>query len=178
MFLKLCFNFEDLESFLKARNANLLITKYFLGYKWERELIFRCKLTMHTSYDRKDNHEPAPVTALCTSKDHKTIYAGDSRGRVFAWHSSDKPGQARADHWVRDENVDSCKACQIKFTFSERKHHCRDCGLIFCNNCTRYEIEIPRLNIRKQVRVCQSCYNQISRFDITSPVNDRMGMLV
>ena len=36
------------------------------------------------------------------------------------------------EHWLRDEAVDRCMNCNVDFTFTERKHHCRDCGKIFC----------------------------------------------
>lgn len=32
---------------------------------------------MHTAYDRKDNTEPASITALAVSKDHRTLYVGE-----------------------------------------------------------------------------------------------------
>jgi hypothetical protein len=38
------------------------------GYVWQRRIIFRGKLTMHTAYDRKDNTEPASITAIGVSK--------------------------------------------------------------------------------------------------------------
>lgn len=41
---------------------------FVLGFKWQRQLVFRSKLTMHTAYDRKDNAEPASITALSVSK--------------------------------------------------------------------------------------------------------------
>lgn len=41
---------------------------FTLGFKWQRQLVFRSKLTMHTAYDRKDNAEPASITALAVSK--------------------------------------------------------------------------------------------------------------
>ncbi len=131
------------------------------GYVWRKELIFRNKLTMHTSYDRTDNSEPASVTAISISKDNRIIYVGDSRGRVYSWVCSENPGKSRADHWIKDDLVEKCKVCNVKFSFSERKHHCRNCGGIFCNNCSKFEIDIPRLHIYKPVRVCQSCLNQI-----------------
>lgn len=59
----------------------------------EKNLIFRAKLTMHTAYERMDNSDPAGVTALATSKDHKAVYVGDEKGRVFAWTVSSKPGK-------------------------------------------------------------------------------------
>lgn len=65
MFLKI--NLKNLfESFLGVS----------LGFRWQRQLVFRSKLTMHTAYDRKDNAEPASITALAVAKDHRTLYVG------------------------------------------------------------------------------------------------------
>ncbi|XP_044260057.1 WD repeat and FYVE domain-containing protein 3 isoform X2 [Tribolium madens] len=127
------------------------------GFKWQRQLVFRSKLTMHTAYDRKDNAEPASITALAVSKDHRSVYVGDTRGRVFSWSVCDVPGRA-ADHWLKDEGADFCASCNIRFTIYERKHHCRNCGQVFCSKCSRFESEISRLRILKPVRVCQTCY--------------------
>ncbi|GAB6019627.1 hypothetical protein CHUAL_001189 [Chamberlinius hualienensis] len=131
------------------------------GFKWQCQLVFRSKLTMHTAYDRKDNSDPAAVTALAISKDHKTVYVGDAKGRLFSWSVPDHPGRAVADHWVKDEGVDSCTACNVKFSFSERRHHCRNCGQLFCSRCSRFESEIKRLHITRPVRVCSACYTRL-----------------
>lgn len=50
---------------------------FSLGFKWQQQLVFRSKLTMHTAYDRKDNSEPASITSLAVSKDHRTLYVGE-----------------------------------------------------------------------------------------------------
>ncbi|XP_063865461.1 WD repeat and FYVE domain-containing protein 3-like isoform X1 [Scylla paramamosain] len=134
------------------------------GMKWECQLVFRSKLTMHTAYDRRDNTEPASVTALAISKDHRTVLVGDARGRVFSWSVPDQPGRAVADHWVRDDGSDACANCQVKFSIYERRHHCRNCGHLFCSKCSRFESEISRLRILKPVRVCQKCYTTL-RYD-------------
>ena len=63
------------------------------GYTWSRQLVFRAKLTMHTAFERPDNVDPAAVTALAVSKDHRTIYVGDEKGRVFSWSVSSRPGK-------------------------------------------------------------------------------------
>lgn len=128
------------------------------GYRWERQLVFRSKLTMHTAFDRKDNTHPAEVTALGVSKDHSRILVGDSRGRVFSWSVSDQPGRSAADHWVKDEGGDSCSGCSVRFSLTERRHHCRNCGQLFCQKCSRFQSEIKRLKISSPVRVCQNCY--------------------
>lgn len=36
------------------------------------------------------------------------------------------------DYWVKDEFVDFCLSCGIKFKFIERCYYCRDCGKVFC----------------------------------------------
>ena len=75
------------------------------GYKWNRQLTLRGKLTMHTAFDRKDNKNPAAITAISISKDHKIVYVGDEQGRIFSWSVPDNPGRTIADHWVKDEGA-------------------------------------------------------------------------
>ncbi|KAG7490175.1 hypothetical protein JOB18_029475 [Solea senegalensis] len=128
------------------------------GHRWERQLVFRSKLTMHTAFDRKDNAQPAEITALSISKDHSKILVGDGRGRVFSWSVSEQPGRSAADHWIKDEVVDSCSGCSVRFCLTERRHHCRNCGQLFCHRCSRFQSEIRRLKISSPVRVCQNCY--------------------
>uniref|UniRef100_A0A672QYT0 WD repeat and FYVE domain containing 3 n=1 Tax=Sinocyclocheilus grahami TaxID=75366 RepID=A0A672QYT0_SINGR len=141
-------------STMEARSYNKLKP----GYRWERQLVFRSKLTMHTAFDRKDNAHPAEITSLAISKDHSKILVGDSSGRVFSWSVSDQPGRSTADHWVKDEQVDSCSGCTVRFSLTERRHHCRNCGQVFCQKCSRFQSEIKRLKISSPVRVCQNCY--------------------
>uniref|UniRef100_T1KMA3 WD repeat and FYVE domain-containing protein 3 n=1 Tax=Tetranychus urticae TaxID=32264 RepID=T1KMA3_TETUR len=131
------------------------------GYKWQRKLVFRSKLTMHTAFERKDNAEPAAITALAISKDNKTIFVGDARGRIFSWSVSE--GRGLGDHWVKDEIVEYCAQCNVKFTFSGRKHHCRNCGLVFCSKCSKYEAEVKRLKTKKPVRVCYNCFISLQK---------------
>ena len=50
-------------------NADLNV----LGFKWQRQLMFRSKLTMHTAFERDDNKEPAAITAIAVSK-YDTIH--------------------------------------------------------------------------------------------------------
>lgn len=41
--------------------------------------------------------------------------------------------------WQPDEDCERCSAagCQApEFTFSRRRHHCRGCGLVFCDRCS------------------------------------------
>ncbi|XP_052816149.1 WD repeat and FYVE domain-containing protein 3-like isoform X4 [Mya arenaria] len=147
---------EDILRKYKKRTKNTLRE----GFIWQRQLVFRSKLTMHTAFERKDNKDPAAVTAIAISRDHKTVYVGDAKGRIFSWTVTDQPGRV-VDHWVRDDVAETCMQCGIRFSLTERRHHCRNCGQVFCSKCSRYETEIRRLRIRKPVRVCLPCYNMI-----------------
>ncbi|MEQ2210252.1 WD repeat and FYVE domain-containing protein 3, partial [Xenoophorus captivus] len=76
--------------------------------------------------------QPLHPPAAEPRTDHSKILVGDGRGRVFSWSVSDQPGRSAADHWVKDEVVDSCSGCTVRFSLTERRHHCRNCGQLFC----------------------------------------------
>lgn len=42
------------------------------------------------------------------------------------------PAPPTREHWLPDSKRSSCHYCHKIFTFLERKHHCRHCGDIFC----------------------------------------------
>ena len=112
-------------------------------------MVFRAKLTFHTAFERSDNTEPGAVTSLATSRDHRTLFVGDDRGRVFSWSVGNKPGQGFVDHWVKDDTRDSCEDCRVRFTIYERRHHCRNCGNLYCSACSRYQV-CPDIYFSKQ----------------------------
>ncbi|WKY17095.1 hypothetical protein Q1695_001594 [Nippostrongylus brasiliensis] len=60
--------------------------------------------------------------------------------------------------WVPDEDCDQCTACSAVFTVVRRRHHCRNCGRIFCQRCSRNAICIPELGYERRVRVCNLCF--------------------
>lgn len=46
--------------------------------------------------------------------------------------------------WIDDNLVSKCQCCNMAFGIVYRKHHCRCCGNIFCDNCCNNYIEIPK----------------------------------
>uniref|UniRef100_A0A6J0SPS3 RUN and FYVE domain-containing protein 1 isoform X2 n=1 Tax=Pogona vitticeps TaxID=103695 RepID=A0A6J0SPS3_9SAUR len=58
--------------------------------------------------------------------------------------------------WLKDDEATHCKQCQKEFSISRRKHHCRNCGHIFCNTCSSNELALP--SYPKPVRVCDTCH--------------------
>jgi growth factor-regulated tyrosine kinase substrate len=60
------------------------------------------------------------------------------------------------------QDGECCFRCRTQFTLVARKHHCRNCGNIFCAKCSSQQIPLPKLNIEKNVRVCDTCYEKIT----------------
>ena len=42
--------------------------------------------------------------------------------------------------WKDDSEVVSCTSCSQAFSLTNRKHHCRNCGDIFCKDCSSKQV--------------------------------------
>nr|XP_036857941.1 RUN and FYVE domain-containing protein 1 [Manis javanica] len=58
--------------------------------------------------------------------------------------------------WLKDDEATHCKQCGKEFSISRRKHHCRNCGHIFCSTCSGNELALP--SYPRPVRVCDGCH--------------------
>ncbi|CAD8068266.1 unnamed protein product [Paramecium sonneborni] len=71
--------------------------------------------------------------------------------------------------WVQDKEAKNCKICQTPFkAIFKRKHHCRNCGEVFCDSCSNFFMDKTNFknfqDIKKnKVRLCQDCYQEISK---------------
>lgn len=45
--------------------------------------------------------------------------------------------------WINDNMVTHCNECKNEFGFFLRKHHCRNCGNVFCWKCSNHFVVIP-----------------------------------
>jgi len=66
--------------------------------------------------------------------------------------------------WVPDADSPNCMICAAKFTVVKRRHHCRACGKVLCNNCCgeRYRLDYME---GKEGRVCTPCKTILERLD-------------
>ena len=70
--------------------------------------------------------------------------------------------KAQPPRWVADESSDHCAECKSPFTFFHRRHHCRNCGQLFCSDCSKHSIPLPHISIYTAERVCNACHHNVT----------------
>ena len=73
-------------------------------------------------------------------------------------------------NWVDDEQVTKCYDCKTTFPernlwngYSSGKHHCRNCGRIFCCECSKYEAILEEMKTKKFIDYIKNTYNEINK---------------
>jgi hypothetical protein len=79
-----------------------------------------------------------------------------------------KPGL----EWKDENLVNKCAGCSSKFTIVKRKHHCRECGDVFCNSCSLHKNVIQ--GVLK--RCCTSCYHRTVAESKHSMIGNHLDM--
>lgn len=101
--------------------------------------------------DLRRSPSPLPASSSITSPITPTPSRQGSIGTPA------KPRGPR-DNWLPDDSAKSCMNCNDGFTLVRRRHHCRSCGGIFCDQCSSYRVKIPELKLDKPERVCLQCF--------------------
>lgn len=55
------------------------------------------------------------------------------------------------------EQSTACSRCGAIFSTTFRRHHCRQCGALVCDDCSRQRLRLPRNPSWGKVRVCDEC---------------------
>lgn len=77
-----------------------------------------------------------------------------------SWIQVDE-NEAQPTLWVPDHAATSCAKCDTQFWMANRKHHCRNCGLVFCGTCSEKRLPLPDEQLYDPVRVCYACFEKL-----------------
>ncbi|XP_029931870.1 pleckstrin homology domain-containing family F member 2-like [Myripristis murdjan] len=65
--------------------------------------------------------------------------------------------------WIPDSASAICMRCSGKFSFTHRRHHCRHCGFVVCNSCSKERVVLEHIDCTKPLRVCKLCYTGLMK---------------
>ncbi|XP_051891329.1 myotubularin-related protein 4 isoform X1 [Pristis pectinata] len=88
-----------------------------------------------------------------------SIHSDDQRSEA-SWEPVDRK-ETEVTRWVPDHMASHCFNCDSEFWLAKRRHHCRNCGNVFCANCCHLKLPIPDQQLYDPVLVCNSCYDQV-----------------
>ena len=71
-------------------------------------------------------------------------------------------GDFMIPRWVPDEEVKYCHSCNSEFDYVNRKHHCRSCGMVYCEPCSTNRVLLPHeYGYKDPMRVCNGCHSKL-----------------
>ncbi|XP_068166252.1 myotubularin-related protein 3 isoform X2 [Antennarius striatus] len=68
---------------------------------------------------------------------------------------------SQVTRWFPDHLAAQCYGCENRFWLATRKHHCRNCGNVFCASCCDQKIPVPSQQLFEPSRVCRTCYSNL-----------------
>uniref|UniRef100_A0A673YTI1 phosphatidylinositol-3,5-bisphosphate 3-phosphatase n=1 Tax=Salmo trutta TaxID=8032 RepID=A0A673YTI1_SALTR len=91
------------------------------------------------------------LDASCLSRCSTELFSEAS------WEQVDK-NDTEVTRWYPDHLAAQCYGCESRFWLATRKHHCRNCGNVFCASCCDQKIPVPSQQLFEPTRVCKTCY--------------------
>lgn len=79
-------------------------------------------------------------------------------------HPEPVTGPPTTAHWKPDAISKSCAICHIPFTWYFRRHHCRHCGEVVCDNHIKHKVPLDqnaRFHVNgEQSKACPRCHER------------------
>ncbi|CAH2220186.1 myotubularin-related 4 isoform X2 [Pelobates cultripes] len=143
------------------------------SYKQEVELLRRQVWELQLQLEIRQHCAPPPEPEAdyeddftCVKEsdgsDMDDLYSDKSEDKLSeaSWEPVDKK-EMEVTRWVPDHMASHCFNCDCEFWLAKRRHHCRNCGNVFCASCCHLKLPIPDQQLYDPVLVCNMCYDQI-----------------
>lgn len=102
---------------------------------------------------RSNNNNNASGSNSSTADNSPVIQSRNPNNNRNRTCSAEQPPR-----WIPDDEAPRCMACNLQFTTFRRRHHCRNCGCVFCGVCSNASAPLPKFGLIKAVRLCRDCY--------------------
>ncbi|XP_062508483.1 RUN and FYVE domain-containing protein 2-like [Corticium candelabrum] len=135
------------------------------GVKLQSQLEAKTKLQQE--YD-KLHQEYTELQTVCHEQETALVEMGDHlrQSRMQVSDLKQVTDTMKDYQWADDRSITDCQQCKKPFSVARRKHHCRNCGGVFCSSCSDNTMPLP--SSAKPVRVCDSCHDVLlQRYNVT-----------
>ena len=140
--------------FEKLELVDLQALEYNLGAEWKEKIAtvtseMRATLASRQGEEREATFPTpsAPRLDVCSYEENNCNSVADepcSEPTLFVQLSETD------SRWVADNAYTCCMECEVEFGIFDRRHHCRYCGRLLCNQCSQDLID--------SARSCRACF--------------------
>jgi rabenosyn-5 len=141
----------------------------------------------HTTYFNDTQREHTEISTVHTNT---LILRLDKLLHEYSLDGSTrKDFEKRTVPWADDSDFTNCRVCNMKFSITKRKHHCRLCGKIICGTCSKFlsfksaqkitsyvskpldsDVEAIEDN-ENYMRICAMCKEHLQRYELRRDLN-------
>nr|XP_061817906.1 myotubularin-related protein 4-like [Nerophis lumbriciformis] len=141
------------------------------GYKQEVEVLRQQVRQLQMRLESKQYSTPPSEPDVDYEDDITCLRESDSSHEEdsLSTHSEDRLSEGSWDRveskdtevtrWVPDHMASHCFNCDCEFWIAKRRHHCRNCGNVFCKDCCHLKLPIPDQQLYDPVLVCNICHD-------------------
>ncbi|XP_029924410.1 myotubularin-related protein 4 isoform X3 [Myripristis murdjan] len=141
------------------------------GYKQEVEVLRQQVRQLQMRLESKHYGTPPSEPDIDYEDDITCLRESDNSNEEdsLSTHSEDRLSEGSWDRverkdtevtrWVPDHMASHCFNCDCEFWMAKRRHHCRNCGNVFCKDCCHLKLPIPDQQLYDPVLVCNACHD-------------------
>lgn len=141
------------------------------GYKQEVEVLRQQVRQLQMRLESKQYGSPPSEPDIDYEDDITCLRESDNSNEEdsLSTHSEDRLSEGSWDRverrdtevtrWVPDHMATHCFNCDCEFWIAKRRHHCRNCGNVFCKDCCHLKLPIPDQQLYDSVLVCNTCHD-------------------